>query len=296
MKSATMLLLFTLCIVAIITSVISSDGKEVSGEKGSEYPFYYDWDKATKTFAKKTVKLPADALSLKPGFEKAEPVRKFRHFAQARQDLLVLNVFKDKSNGYFVDLAANHWLVYSNTYVLEHFNYWKGICLEPNPKYWVDLLSNRRCMLFVNPVSTTNGEVVTFSFGNAEFGGIVGADFDNKEAGRQSADLITVTLEEVLEKAGAPKVIDYFSLDVEGAEYHVLSKFDFSKYTFLTVTVERPSHKVHRLLTDNNYRYVYMLTSWGECFYIHTSLPNFKEVMTQYHVPRQHNKNETYNY
>ena len=38
------------------------------------------------------------------------------------------------------------------------------------------------------------------------------------------------------------------SLDVEGAEWHVMNQFNFTKYTFLVMTIERPTSQLHHLL------------------------------------------------
>jgi hypothetical protein len=93
-------------------------------------------------------------------------------------------------------------------------------------------------------------------------------------------------LEAILDHAEAPKVIDYFSLDVEGAEYHVLVNFNFRRYTFLTMTIERPSSKIHHLLVRHGYRFVRELVSFGDCLYAHNTLPNFVDVMNRYHNPQ----------
>lgn len=46
------------------------------------------------------------------------------------------------------------------------------------------------------------------------------------------------TLDSLLDKAGAPRVIDFLSLDVEGAELPVLKGLDFNKYRFKYMLVE----------------------------------------------------------
>ena len=40
------------------------------------------------------------------------------------------------AGGYFIDLAANDWQKDSNTYALEAFDDWNGLCVEPNDVYW----------------------------------------------------------------------------------------------------------------------------------------------------------------
>ncbi len=94
---------------------------------------------------------------------------------------------------------------------------------------------------------------------------------------------MTVTLDSILDHAKVPAVVDYFSLDVEGAEYHVLQNFNFSRYTFLTMSIERPSSKVHHLLVQHGYRFVKDLCDFGDCLYAHHTLPNFVEVMNTMH-------------
>ena len=53
------------------------------------------------------------------------------------------------NNGFFVDLAANDWKQLSNTLMLELWNNWAGICIEPVSAHWVGLLSNRKCKIFI---------------------------------------------------------------------------------------------------------------------------------------------------
>ena len=57
-------------------------------------------------------------------------------------------------------------------------------------------------------------------------GGIVGNQFDNKrvEKDAESVQLYTVPLLEVLQRHEAPPVIDYLSLDVEGAEFLIMKE------------------------------------------------------------------------
>lgn len=50
-------------------------------------------------------------------------------FSQYRQDEVVSRLLKGKRKGYFVDLASNDAIRISNTYALETFWDWNGLCL-----------------------------------------------------------------------------------------------------------------------------------------------------------------------
>jgi len=61
----------------------------------------------------------------------------------------------------------------------------------------------------------------------------------------------------LLDKIKAPKIIDFFSLDVEGDEFQVLKGINFKKYTFSYILVE--SYELKKLKNFfNNYNYKYV--------------------------------------
>ena len=68
----------------------------------------------------------------------------------------------------------------------------------------------------------------------------------------------------------APKNINYFSLDVEGAEERIISDFDFTKYQFDCLTIERPTPKCNEILFANDY--VFVKNSWMDSFYVHRTI------------------------
>ena len=141
-------------------------------------------------------------------------------FAQVRQDEIVSHLLRRKKKGYFIDLAANDAVKISNTYALEVNHEWSGLCIEPNPQYWAGL-SYRKCHVVGAVIGAKSMQEVQFKYPNrfGPKGGIVGEAFDNKEASKFGEDQprYTVTLRDVFERFGTPKMIDYLSLDVEGA-------------------------------------------------------------------------------
>mmetsp|Transcript_37557 Transcript_37557/g.118420 ORF Transcript_37557/g.118420 Transcript_37557/m.118420 type:complete len:194 (+) Transcript_37557:1416-1997(+) len=120
-------------------------------------------------------------------------------------------------------------------------------------------------------------------------GGIVGQQYDNKEkggsrSGRSDMEekFRTVTLVDVLREAKAPAVIDYLSLDIEGAEEEALSEAALEAYTFLVITVERPTSTLVKRMVDKGYHYLTVHGTFGDLMFVHDSLPSFQDVMQRF--------------
>ncbi len=213
--------------------------------------------------------------------------------SQLGQDEFILELNGGKSEGFFVDLASNDYSFLSNTQGLERYRNWKGICIEPNPQYHDDLLAKRRCTLVTNPVYSRNNKEVHFHLDDWA-SGIVGSDMDNKSEEKIDLKLSTVTLKEILDFLKAPQVMEYLSLDVEGGELHVMQHLlRNSDYTFLTMTVERPTEHLHHLLHEHGYWMATQLplphiprtakvARFGEIVYIHKTHPDFRKHMEKY--------------
>ena len=179
-----------------------------------------------------------------------------------------------KKNGYFVDLACADGVKYSNTYFLEKYLKWTGILIEPNPKF-KDSIEKNRISNYVNYcIGQNNTDNIDFRIDNEMLGGIVGDNFDNNTRGSnkesdsyETITLQTRTLESVLIEFNAPNIIDYLSLDVEGAEEFILKNFNFKKYKFKFLTIERPSTYLDIKLDSENY--VQIHHSGMDVFYSH---------------------------
>jgi Methyltransferase FkbM domain len=197
-----------------------------------------------------------------------------RWFSQARQDEIVHKLLNSMRNGYFIDLASNDAVRLSNTYALEtHFG-WNGLCIEPNPIYWTGL-SYRKCSVVGAVVGATKMEEVRFKFpkSKAPKGGIIGTKFDNKvDEWNEGQPRYTVPLEEIFDMFQVPSVIDYFNLDVEGAEEFVMRAFPFDKYQFNVLTIERPNDNVVELLLKNNYVRLKQIKAHEDELWVHHSV------------------------
>lgn len=210
-------------------------------------------------------------------FESTLPKDK-KFFSQVRQDELILKLLRNKTNGYFVDLASNDATQLSNSYALEKHYGWKGLCVEPNPAYWYNLTHARKnCELVAAVVGQNRMDELHFKYDGLEYGGLVGKKFDNKERFLSSSTReYTVTLDEIFKKFDVPRVIDYMSLDVEGAEEFIMTNFPLSDYRIRLLTVERPKADLQTLLERFGYEKILRVSRWGETLWVHK---DFKESM-----------------
>ena len=193
------------------------------------------------------------------------------YFAQVHQDEAVLELMGE--NGYFLDLAANDALEFSNTLALEKHG-WNGLCIEPNPNYWYGL-SHRKCTVVGALMGGETMEKVNVKF-RGVYGGIVGKMDDKlanfkKEPKAKEEQRYTAPLVDVLKRFDTPKVIDYMSLDVEGAEYMIMQHFPFEEYQIKLLTIERPQQDLKDLLGKHGYIFLKELAWWGETLWAHSS-------------------------
>lgn len=198
--------------------------------------------------------------------------------SQVGQDKTIVDIFNGKNKGYFVDLASNDAIALSNTLALERFN-WTGLCIEPNPMY-IKGYFHRKCQLIMAVVGPMEDEVVSFKFDNTWAGGIVGNEFDNKGGGNEL--IHTVSVEKILTDFQAPSVIDYMSLDIEGAEAWAFQTFPWDKFTFLVLTIERPKPDLVNILVKSGYIYLCNHGDFGDQLWVHPHLPDFERVASKY--------------
>ena len=133
--------------------------------------------------------------------------------AEGAQDRWIARcLMPGKRDGFYADVGSADGTISSDTKLPDELG-WKGVCIDPFPAHMED----RTCQVFRQPVFSESGKKVTFRAAG-ELGGIdqsLGSHKAVAEEGR-SVELVTATLDEILDKAKAPRRIDYMSLDIEG--------------------------------------------------------------------------------
>jgi FkbM family methyltransferase len=154
---------------------------------------------------------------------------------QFQQDMYIFfNIFKywpmKGKKGYFVDSGTNEPLEMNNSLFYEKCLGWKGLCVEPQTKYHEKIESQRSCHLFKGCLASQSMTATMEGFdGLAK---VVHTD-DASAAGSVQCS----PLKEILASQGQ-STIDFWSLDVEGAEIDVLSSFDFHDVPVTALLIE----------------------------------------------------------
>jgi FkbM family methyltransferase len=188
-------------------------------------------------------------------------------FSQIQQDLKVLEFYKNKTNGFFIEIGAYDGVLYSNTYLLERDYGWKGICVEPIPERFEKLVLNRpNSICSDNAVyNESNLEVVFDIAHNEEMLSGISDTIDRHKAAvdinKTQIIVKTISFNDLLERCNAPSFIDYLSLDTEGSELEILKSLNMQKYCFGLIHIEHngvePKRtEIRQLLTSNNYDFI----------------------------------------
>ncbi|WP_457107197.1 FkbM family methyltransferase [Methylobacterium sp. P5_C11] len=197
--------------------------------------------------------------------------------AQLMQDLWVLYELGQKRDGYFVELGACDGSTLSNTLLLEEIFGWRGVLAEPARCWQERLRAKRHCYITDQCVYGQGGQALTFNETRAAEYSTIDALSEADTQGHLRRDgtryeVETVSLRDVLREAGAPRVIDYISLDTEGSEIEILRNFDFSEYDVKLLSVDHnytsQRGEIYDLLSRNGYRRKFENLSMFDDWYI----------------------------
>merc|ERR1719450_1289364 len=139
----------------------------------------------------------------------------------------ILKHFNEKKGGFFIEAGAFDGQYISNTLYLETQLGWTGLLVEPNRGMFKKLTEMQRNAFSINSCLSTERYPmqVKFSSGNGWYGKIEG---QNIKKPQMQGLLKCYPLYSILLALGQ-KRIDFFSLDIEGAEIGVLNTIPFDK-------------------------------------------------------------------
>jgi len=203
---------------------------------------------------------------------------------EGQDSCLVENVFKWRTHGYYIDLAANSAKFLSNTYALDRLYNWSGLCIEPQTRYVEEYVRSRTCVLA--QVLVGDGRTVHFREQMDGYKNYGASHVDASGAAPSSATPSqmrrTVPLPTLFSAARVPSTIDYMSLDIEGYEYFVMRLFPWGSYSIRVLTVERPGEKLHALLKKHGYCVAHNAVSFGDIMYFSPEMARISTAMCKH--------------
>lgn len=162
--------------------------------------------------------------------------------------------FNNKRNGTFVELGALDGVQLSNTLMLDTCLGWRGVLVEGSHANFQNLQRNVRRLR--RHVSTNYGAVcagnktsVKFTTGRGPTGGDVSQmseSFVKRWHGAGIARTVTVPCKPMSAYVQNLRHIDFFSLDIEGAELEALVSLNFSAITVDIFMIELDDHNEER--------------------------------------------------
>lgn len=176
------------------------------------------------------------------------------YMGQIKQDKWVDGVLRGMRNGFAIESGAQNGEGHSNTVFFEVFRNWNCLLVEANPFYQAQLhAKHRKSYVLDAGLSTTGAEGILKFESAAGLGGIVSTFTDahkqrivktmNNMRAKGAHDAGTIVdipvypLMAVLAEVRV-RTVDYWSLDVEGAELAILKTVDFHTLEIGLLTIE----------------------------------------------------------
>lgn len=206
-------------------------------------------------------------------------------YAELAQDIMVLSLLGDSVPGWFVEFGAMDGETASNSLLFERHHAWRGVVAEPARRFHAQLGANRSCNIDHRAVYSISDQILDFKEIDHHAGLSVLTEFidNDHHAARRKSDrgatysVRSVSLNDLLTHHGAPRDIDYISMDTEGSELAILCEFDFAKHAVKIWTIEHNFNPFHRsgiydIMTANGYRRILENQSRYDDWYVQTSL------------------------
>ena len=186
---------------------------------------------------------------------------KKKSYAMDNEDTAVLNYFKDKKNGLYIDVGCYHPTHRNNTYLLNKQG-WSGVNIDTS-QFSIDLFNYMRPKDLNYNCGISNRNEIVKLFYQKELSQLSTIERDQAETVFQGnikeKEIQAFTLDEILNRDKYKDTkIDFLDIDVEGADLKVLEGLSFDKYKPELICVEIHAKEIkqsdiYKFLADKNY-------------------------------------------
>jgi len=204
---------------------------------------------------------------------KMETLNASLYKAQFGEDKVLMQYFGHLCNGTYMEMGALDGVRFSNSHVFHFGLGWKGLLLEASPSLYKRLVKNRpnEAALVHAGVCAETADLHWVEADNRATGGFLEFATESHkkrfftEENIKNAEIVHCQrLADILEEEMKEEYLffDFYSLDIEGAEYATLQTLDFEKVSFGIIFVEASGNDVMRdmalqtLLESKGYRYM----------------------------------------
>lgn len=169
-------------------------------------------------------------------------------YAQHKEEPVLRHFFRDRREGFFLDVGCYKWKELSATYYLEKHLDWSGIAIDALGEFQAGWKQNRpRSHFFQYVVSDhSGGEMVFYEADGAEgvsstsrqwIVDFYASRFPRGTPSIRELKVPTITLNDLLDREGVGK-IDLLTMDIEGSEPTALAGFDIERFRPELVLIE----------------------------------------------------------
>ena len=202
-------------------------------------------------------------------------------------DLIIDYIFKNKNNGFYLDVGSQHPISNNNTYLLFKRG-WSGINIDLDKKN-IDLFNTARPHdINLNLVISSDvaKKKLYFYHDKSPINTLdkVVSDFQAATV-KEIKTIKTTTLDITLQSLKLNNKIDYMNLDVEGHEMEIFKAFDLSLYKPSVISVEFldlnmkylefKNNDLQRIINSDLYKHLlnnnYHFVNWlhGDLIFVH---------------------------
>ena len=196
-----------------------------------------------------------------------------KSYSMLGEDLVVNNFFKNKTNGFYVDVGCYHPIDGNNTHLLFK-NGWSGINIDLN-KISIDLfnIARKNDENFRVAVSNKSKKIKFYYRKKINMLNTINKKFANNSFKKgYSIDYIQArTLSSILKESKLKnKKIDFLNIDIEGNEINALKTLNFEIYRPKLICVEIHNftsnrlkkvnfkdHSIYKFLKQKGYKHIW---------------------------------------
>jgi len=188
------------------------------------------------------------------------------HLPRPQPSDMAVHLLNEQEDGFFVDIGAFDGVRCSNSVVFEEGYSWSGICVEPNPETFQELVKWRpHTRNFNIGMGNENGSLEFWKCGSLSgFEKYCSSEHKqriiNEVGGKDDVQIILVPIRNTTEFLQEQNVtyIDYLSIDAEGGDLEIIKSIDFNQFDIKLISIEADHsfEEIKNILQQNGFKYV----------------------------------------